>query len=35
VEFKLRKDAGKGPKESEVVPFDAVVDRCISALETA
>jgi len=30
VEFKLRKDAGKG----EVVAFDSVIDRCISALET-
>ncbi|MEQ9095926.1 MAG: proline--tRNA ligase [Phycisphaerales bacterium] len=31
VEFKLRKDTGKG----EVVAFDSVIDRCISALESA
>lgn len=31
VEFKLRKDTGKG----EVVPFDQVVDKCLSALEQA
>ncbi|UYV12677.1 MAG: proline--tRNA ligase [Phycisphaera sp.] len=31
VEFKLRKDAGKG----EVVPFADVVARCLSALESA
>ena len=31
VEFKLRRDPGKG----EVVPMGEVVDRCISALETA
>ena len=35
VEFKLRRDAGKGPKDSEVVAFDSVVDRCLSALEQA
>ncbi|MEQ8317850.1 MAG: proline--tRNA ligase [Phycisphaerales bacterium] len=31
VEFKLRKDAGKG----EVVPMAEVVERCVSALESA
>jgi len=35
VEFKLRKDAGKGPKQSEVVPMAEVVQRCINALEHA